>query len=266
MKLLSRFIHISDTHFAPPSYQTPHGIEHPSHGAERLIDALSVLPYAPDFILHTGDVAAEPVPAIYAEIQTSLNRLNVPIHYVKGNHDDPEALHALMKLPSARSQDHYARIIGEVKLVVLDSCGPLAGQKMPNGHVAPDQLDWLERELASSSETHPIVVAVHHPLLSLGYSEWHDRLMGTLNGHEVYQILRPYSNLIRVVLCGHVHQMTDVVQDGILYSAAPGSWIQYKTLPGQGMAAVRDSTGQPGYSLVTINDDSTVIQRFLVPG
>src|SRR5688572_17847026 len=92
-----RFVHISDTHIShDPNYILPEAKHTPAEGARALVDAINNLPFAPDFVLHTGDVAFDPEPAAYDTAAEIFSKLKFPIYYLTGNHDDWEGLQRRM--------------------------------------------------------------------------------------------------------------------------------------------------------------------------
>jgi 3',5'-cyclic AMP phosphodiesterase CpdA len=66
--------------------------------------------------------------------------------------------------------------------------------------VGPDQLAWLEKDLARLPPAAPIVVFTHRPLFDLRPDwEWF-----TTDGDEVMKALAPFENV--TVLYGHIHR------------------------------------------------------------
>ncbi len=61
-----RFVHISDTHINPdPQYGVYDGRPSTVEAARALVAEINALPFTPDFVLHTGDVAYDPDPDAY---------------------------------------------------------------------------------------------------------------------------------------------------------------------------------------------------------
>lgn len=262
-RVLLNFIHISDTHYAPPSYQGSYGRYHPQEGTQALINTLNALPYTPDFILHTGDVAYDPHPEIYAEIRSVFSALRVPVYYVVGNHDHSATLQqTLMNRATPQTPLYYETSVNDVRLLFIDTnTYDYAAVPPPAGIVSAEQLAWLAERLAQA-DPRPVIIATHHPLLKTHTSEWYDVFMNTRNGEAVHAVLKPHAPKIRGVFFGHVHQNISFVQDGILYSAASSSWVQFATHPHQDMQTIASPQADPGYSLVTVTEAGTIVQRF----
>ncbi|MCB9452940.1 MAG: metallophosphoesterase [Anaerolineaceae bacterium] len=257
MPPLLRFIHISDTHISPdPDYHreyTPHSAQ---EGARALVRELNALPFTPDFVLHTGDVAYNPDPDAYPTCRDILGAIRYPVYYLAGNHDDSAALQRIL----LRHEDvllpfHYTFAVNGVLFACVDSNGPA---EPPRGYVTDEQLAWLAGICAADDE-HPLVVAVHHNVLPVDVP-WLDDYMPMVNGEAFHAALLPAKDRLRGVFHGHTHQQTDTLRDGILYSSVASSWSQFHGWP-EMTHTTPDSGAEPGYNMVTITPDQTFIRR-----
>jgi len=257
-----RFVHISDTHYSAPDYKAPPSRIDPRTGVEKLIEQVNALPFMPDFILHTGDVAYDPYPDIYNEIKQVFSAFKAPLLYIPGNHDHSATLQTVLM---GRSEEdimyplYHAEVVNGVRLLFLDANNPKVPP--PAARVEQEQLAWLDEQL-NAKDPRPIVVATHHPLLKTGFSEWFDTFMMTHNGDTVHALLKTAADRIRGVFFGHVHQNLTFHRDGILYSSVNSSWTQFFTLPGQDMQTLNDLDADPSFNVVTVTDESTIIQRY----
>jgi predicted phosphodiesterase len=136
--------------------------------AAQLAVAARVKAFAPDLVLHTGDVIYESGapheldPAYFTPYRDLLDR--IPFYLSLGNHDVLTAngqplLDAVVLPVNAQegTERYYSFDRGGAHVVVLDSNSPLAAG-------AP-QRAWLEGDLASTSANWVFVV-FHHPLFS----------------------------------------------------------------------------------------------------
>jgi Icc protein len=257
--ILLRFVHISDTHYCSPDYERPPSRANPRAGTHRLVEQVNALPFVPDLILHTGDVAYDPYPDIYDEIKSVLAALKAPVIYIPGNHDHSGALQTvLMGRDTVKVPFYEAQTINGVRFICLDTNHPQVDP--PAGRVSDEQLVWLREQIAQD-DPRPIVVAVHHPLLKTHTSEWYDVFMMTENGDAVHEALLPAADRLRGVYFGHVHHSISFHRDGILYSAVNSSWTQFDVVPGQGMDTLNDLDADPSFNVVTITTDGLYIQR-----
>ncbi len=251
------FVHISDTHLHPDPAYHPGDYPFPLYDrATALVRQLQQLPFQPDFVLHTGDVAYDPDPAAYTTARVLLSQIPYPTYYVAGNHDEAAALQRfLLGQDDVLAPFDYTVEINGAQLIVVDSNGPAV---FPAGFVTPPQLEWLE-QLCAAPDDRPLIVAIHHNPLPVGIP-WLDEYMGITNGEDVHTALLPARRRLRGVFFGHVHQNLTIHRDGILYASALSTWEQLHAWPGQTDTVV-DEAAEPGTNVVTITRDQTFIRR-----
>lgn len=255
---LLTFVHISDTHIpADPAYALDYASIQPYEGARLLVDKINALPFAPDFVLHTGDVAYNPDPEAYTNCKDILSAIKYPVHYVAGNHDSSADLQRVMmgkNEPVAKL--HYTFEVNGVQFAVVDSNGPA---EPPRGFMTEGQLAWL-REICEADDARPLVIATHHNPLATGVP-WLDDFMAIQNGEAFHRALLPARGRLRGVFFGHVHQNLDIYRDGVLYCSALSPWTQYHAWPGLD-ETMPDMGAEPGFSIVTIAREQTFIRRY----
>ncbi|MBK8024860.1 MAG: metallophosphoesterase [Chloroflexi bacterium] len=255
--MLLRFVHITDTHIsADPHYNMPGASHTPMVGAQALVNKLKHLPFQPDFVLHTGDVAYEPDDSAYAAAKDILGQIPYPVHYLPGNHDSVTGLQRhLLGIADPREAYDTEFEVNGVQVITVDSNRPA---EPPRGRVSDAQLAWLEAR-CKADDPRPLIVAVHHNVLKVGIPWWDDH-MSLENGEEFHAALLPARNRLRGVFFGHVHQDTETYRDGILYSSALSSWYQIHASPGQ-IDTEPDRYAGPGFSVVTVTATTTFIRR-----
>lgn len=258
-----RFVHISDTHINPDTdYIKDYAQYTPIIGAQALVKAVNDLPFMPDFILHTGDVAYDPVPEVYPDVKAVLEALKAPVYYLAGNHDDAKAIQRVLMGRSADAIQDYLYYDFETKgvhVVCLDSNGPHE-PKHPSGTVTDEQLTWLD-DICSRDDERPLVVAVHHNVIPMGVP-WLDTWMKMENGEAFHDIVRQARARLCGVFFGHIHQNITTLRDGVMYVAASSSWCQFysHSIP-ENTNIAPDTTTNPGFNVVSISDKTTFIRR-----
>lgn len=254
-----RFVHISDTHINPnaePQYGSDDGRPPTIEAARALVAEINALPFAPDFVLHTGDVAYDPDPDAYEVCLDILSGINYPVYYLAGNHDHSPSLQRIMLGRNEPVPDlYYAFDMNGVQFICLDSNGPA---EPPAGSVSTAQLEWLSG-LCQADDERPLVIAIHHNPLPVGIP-WLDQYMGLRNGEALHQAVLPARHRLRGVFFGHVHQNLDIYRDGILYCSTLSGWYQLHAWPGM-VDMTRDYGAEPGYSVVMITPQQTFIRR-----
>ncbi len=254
---LLRFVHLSDTHIsADPHYNQDGAMHTPLIGAKALVHQVNALPFTPDFVLHTGDVAYNPDASAYETAREVLSAIRCPVYYLAGNHDSIEPLQRIM-LGAEQPQIpfDYEFAVNGVQIICMDSNRP---SEPPSGRVSDEQLAWLEG-LCSAPDDRPLIVAVHHNVLPVG-TPWWDDFMRMVNGEAFHRALLPARARIRGVFFGHVHQNVDTVRDGIPYFSALSSWYQLHNYPGATESEV-DRFANPGFNVVTVTRDQTYVRR-----
>jgi 3',5'-cyclic AMP phosphodiesterase CpdA len=188
------FVQMSDPHVGFSGPPNPTG----TRAFERAVERVNALPEPPDLVLFTGDLTHDTEDrAEHAERMRRFRQiaggLRVRVQKtVPGEHDaglDGGALFHEFFGASSYAFDHRG-----VHFVALDN----VSRAKPE--VGPEQIAWLERDLARFASTTPIVVFTHRPLFDLKPEwEWFTR-----DGDEVMKVLSRHENV--TVLYGHIHR------------------------------------------------------------
>lgn len=251
------FIHIGDTHIHyDPNFVGNCGKHSPYKSADALIRRINLLPFAPDFVIHTGDVAYAPLAETYEVVRKMFEELKYPLYFLAGNHDDARMLQDIvLKKRETSELWFYDFEVKGYQIACLDSN---ITSRPPSGSIGEVQLDWL-KQICNRSDDTPLIVTVHHNVLPVG-NPWLDQFMGISNGDEVHQILLSAKRPIRGVFHGHIHQNINVVRDGILYSSVSSSWCQFNMWPGMLEAHV-DEESNPGFNIVTVTENQVFVRH-----
>jgi 3',5'-cyclic-AMP phosphodiesterase len=257
------FVHISDSHIGSTAGYSRHGFR-PLPAAQRLVEIINQLPQRPDFVIHTGDVVTDPDPAAYRLAARTFARLQVPVYYVNGNHDQAAAIGRYLPMgPLTAAGDDPDRLsyIFEVKgyqFLVLDARGP--HEIDPHGHLPESQLALVAACARPAGP--PLSVFVHFPIWPLN-SPWMDDNMLILNGLELHEALRPAAGRLRGVFHGHVHQSMQTVVDGIQYISVASCFAQFAAWP-QDLDVCMDPGQPPGYNFVHLLPEQTIVHQHTI--
>ena len=205
------FLQISDTHigFSKPANPDPVAT------LKETIAKIKALPHQPDFLIHTGDISHLAKPEQFDLAQQLLGELNLPVHFVPGEHDivdgtDPRPY--IERFAKHASGDGwYSFDANGVHFVGLVNVVRLGDQGM--GTLGRDQLTWLKRDLAPLSSSTPIVVLSHFPLWAL-FPSWG---WGTADGLLAQTLLRRFGSV--TALNGHIHQVQRKVEGHMTFHA-----------------------------------------------
>jgi len=206
------FVQVSDSHI---------GFSKPWQPDTRVtlreaIARIAALPQKPDFILHTGDVSQLSKPDQFDDADQILKSAGLPVFYTPGEHDvlDEGGGKAFFARYGGgvsgggwHSFDH-----GGVHFVALVNVVNLKAGGM--GSLGPDQLAWLQRDLAGHGASTPIVVFTHIPLWAL-YPDWG---WGTDDAAQALRLLARFGSV--TVLNGHIHQVQQKVEGHVSFYTA----------------------------------------------
>lgn len=272
-KALITFAHISDTHLHPDPLHTPEYYNAASRApVYQLIHALNNFPAPIDFILHTGDVAQNPeTPEHYTVAKEVFSLLKHPIRYIPGNHDRIDSFQRdFWDIAGTEIKPHcdYEFEQNGVQFIMLDSTAPPIPEDVDPeeynfavGHMAPEQLKWVE-ERCNPDDPRPLVVAVHHHTIPLD-APWLDRI-GFANGLALHNILRTAQSRLRGVFYGHIHESVVTVREGVSYYSVQSGWFQTSTWHGAEEPR-RDPLANPGFNLVTLTETDTYVRYIRIP-
>jgi len=215
------FIQISDTHlFEDPQARLWDVAPDPM--LDRALHALGEIVQRAAFVLVTGDCSADGSPASYRRLAQKLSALNVPVHYMPGNHDDAATMSRVLLARDLKAGEKLSQTFEACgwRFILLDSS--IRGQE--SGGLGASQRAWLRESLAAAKGV-PTIVCVHHNPLPVG-SAWLDPMM-IADADGLLEILDA-SPHVRAVLFGHVHQVFEEQRDGTHYLSAPSTFFQFK--------------------------------------
>jgi 3',5'-cyclic AMP phosphodiesterase CpdA len=218
------FVQISDTHIGFGKDPNPKVAD----TLQSLVDKINALPSRPPFVLHTGDLTHLSKPEEFDTLQQILKGLKTDqIFYVPGEHDvfsdqGEEYLKRFGKGTQGKgwqSFDHNGTHYIGLNNVVAASSGPTPGSFKNGGNeglgaLGREQLEWLEKDVASLGASTPIVVFTHVPLWAV-YPQWG---WGTEDSEQALSLLKKFGSV--TVLNGHIHQVMQKVEGNVTFHTA----------------------------------------------
>jgi 3',5'-cyclic AMP phosphodiesterase CpdA len=219
---------------------------------EQVIEAVRALPNPVDAVVVTGDLTADGGEEDSLLARQLLDRFEVPVHVLPGNHDLRASLRSAFGLPGEGDEPiDYSVEVGELRLVVLDSIVP--GED--RGALAAEQLHWLEAELGKEPER-PAILAMHHPPLATGLPEWDAINLVAPERAALAEVVGRHPQL-RAIVGGHLHRVAASALAGCPVLSAPSTYLQL--LPDFDPPDFEDEdevvwTGPPGYALHVLLD------------
>ena len=206
------FVQISDSHMGFNKAANPNVVG----TLQAAVDKINSLANPPEFMLHTGDISHLSKPEEF-DIVDQILKSAVPkdVFFVPGEHDmlnDEGKQYLERYAKDAQVGGWYSfdrkgvHFIGLVNVLNLKAGGL--------GTLGPEQLQWLENDLARLKHSTPIVVFAHIPLWSI-YPEWG---WGTDDSAQALAFLKKFGSV--TVLNGHIHQTMQKVEGNITFHTA----------------------------------------------
>ncbi len=256
-RIMIRFIHISDTHIGPSKDFELQGVN-TYNPFQKVLEGIQSLPFQPDFIIHTGDIAADPDRQSYSLFASMVKDIHIPFYYVTGNHDESAMIKSELQIGEKEDlmTDNlvYRFEVSRRRFLVLDGRGPR--EIDPHGTISDEQFDIIDKEL---SKDQPLSIFIHFPLLPIDCS-WVDRDMLLFEGDRLHDLFAAHAEKINGVFFGHLHRGTTVIKDGVRYSSVASTCLQFGLLPGQDQPTFEDH--KRGYfNIVTIEDGKMVVKE-----
>lgn len=266
-------IHISDTHIGPTRGHTVRGAPVFAR-AEALVDAINRLPFRPDAVIHTGDVVADPDESSYALAEEVLSRLEAPVHYATGNHDDQAMMRAALTFGPHRSilggsdgdgepEDpicyRVEGLSGDIDLLVLDGKVPV--EEGPHGRIGEAQ---AEAVLAALSPERPAAVFLHYPLTPIG-SRWIDDHLLVKNGEDFQRRLsEKCGRRLRGIFSGHLHRGLQLYRNGVLQSGVSSPACEFTAGPRDDTCEILPGGPLP-FNHITFTPEATMVKSYHLP-
>jgi len=252
MAIPTLLVQLSDIHIGG----NENGLD-PIPRLEAVIEAVRSLPNRPDAVLVSGDLTDDGTEAGYRIAREMLTRLEAPLHVIPGNHDDRARLREAFRLPGVGDERvNYSVEVGDLRLVALDSIIP--GQDP--GDFPPEQLRWLDEELAAAPEV-PTLLALHHTPLSTGIPEWDEINLLAPQRDALAEVVARHPQL-RAIVGGHLHRVAVSTLAGCPVLAAPSTYWQVRPNFARDEVHTLDT---PGFAIHALRDGELASQVEAVP-
>ena len=205
----------------------------PSQDLQRSINDINANPNI-EFVVVTGDLSESGDRASLESIKQYLDQLRVPYYAASGNHETTWSESGVMDFSRVFGDSRFAFSHAGAYFIGFNS-GPVI--RMADGHVAPQDIHWLEHNLDSVSNAGdaPIFVFTHYPLRNGDVDNW----------YEVTDVLRQHN--VQCIMGGHYHRNLLFDVDGI------PNILCRSNLRGN------DSIG--GYTIISVTDSIRFYER-----
>jgi 3',5'-cyclic AMP phosphodiesterase CpdA len=210
------------------------------------VEAVRRLDARPGAVVVTGDLAEHGADAEYGLAHEALERLDVPVHVLPGNHDDRAALRRGFGLPSETAAVRYAADVGPLRLVCVDSTRP--GED--GGELDAAELGWLDETLGAEP-TRPTLLAMHHPPITTGTPAWDGIGIPAADRLALGAVLGRHPQVLGVA-AGHLHRAIVAAIAGRAVVVAPSTYVQARL--DLGATAIALGPDPPGFVVHALVD------------
>ncbi len=185
-----------------------------------------------DFVLINGDITESGDLPSLKKTSEILGRLNIPWFITSGNHETKWTPSGGTSFKNVFGNDKFSFEHKGYRFIGFNT-GPII--KMGDGHIYPQDYDWVENELQKTGENTPVFIITHYPLLKGDVDNW----------YEMTALLRKYN--VQAVLSGHYHR---------------NALLNYDQIPGiVSRSTLRANASSGGYSVFTISDSLHVAEK-----
>ena len=258
-------IHISDTHIGPTRAHNIRGANAYDR-AVALVEAINGLPFMPDFIVHTGDVANDPDPLAYALAAEVLSRLDAPVYFATGNHDDVAMMREALAfgpltplLPD--DSDKLCYRIENPKFDFLVADGKVSPAEGPHGFIDEEQSATI---IDAISGDKPTSIFLHFPLTPVG-SAWIDEHLLVRNGTDFQKALvEKAGKNLRGIFSGHLHRGLKLYRDGVLQSGVSSPACEFTAGPNDDFCDFL-AGGPIPFDHITFTEEATMVKSYSLP-
>ena len=171
-----------------------------------------------DRVLITGDLTDNGDVESYQLLKSTLEKYNLPIELMIGNHDNRENFEAVFPTCNKNENAHiqWVEDIEDYSLIHLDTlfAPPYDYPRSHAGYLCEERLSWLEYQLAKR-QAKRCIIFMHHPPHDVGF-----KAMDTIkliNGDAFYSVIEKFGN-VKHIVCGHIHRTIFGIYNDIPFS------------------------------------------------
>ena len=172
----------------------------------------------PDLLVATGDLAQQPVAAVYQRLRRYFSMLGCPVYTLCGNHDDTAMASRLLNQGNVNYCGDL--LLEKWHLIFLDTSQP----GRVEGELSASELLRLEQLLKHSAAQYAMIF-LHHPPLKID-SQWMDRIR-LKNSDALFAVIDRYPQ-VRALVFGHLHQQFEGARGEVRLIGTPSTSIQFE--------------------------------------
>jgi len=204
-----------------------------------------------DCAVFTGDLTQDHTELSYQHFVDAVEQaqLDIPIHFLAGNHDDRQLLTTFLIAPTFEANKTISNDCWQIQL--LDS-----KSDTPSGLVSQESLQALSSRIDKNK--FQLLMMHHHPVNVGYYIDKH----GLLNQNDFWQTITQLNEAnmnIKAIACGHVHRASQLSKHAVDIYTCPATSIQF------GDTKEKPSSIVPSYRLFYLESDGIITSEIMTP-
>ncbi|KTD23383.1 3',5'-cyclic-nucleotide phosphodiesterase [Legionella lansingensis] len=211
-------VQLSDLHFSGEKPLKNHP-KLPAEGLANVLKHIETTIPEEKIIILTGDLVADPDPALYQELASIFRTLPHTVAAIPGNHDSFEMMKEHFFGYNISSKTVLS--IGKWLNILLDSSH--SGLVKHSGRIINSDLEMLENTLTQHPNQH-ILIFLHHPPIAFGSEKFKKIILE--NAADFNSIVQRFEQ-VKAVIFGHAHTEFSLLRQKILYLSCPSTWAQF---------------------------------------
>ncbi|TAK74141.1 MAG: phosphodiesterase [Gammaproteobacteria bacterium] len=210
-----KIIQISDTHLFATEHLTMFGVK-TNIKLQEVIKNVTEEEIDADMIFLTGDISQDETFQSYQKAVHYFSKLNIPIYWIPGNHDNVTQMEAAFK-----SDIKFIRTeqlsLPNWDFIFLNTKKEGTGL----GYLSESDLQRLKNKLSITADKNIAIIMHHHPIE-----------VGTpLIDHYILQNKSEFWDIVagtqvKLIMCGHVHGDYKLKYQNIMIESAPATCLQ----------------------------------------
>ncbi|SNR32947.1 phosphodiesterase [Puniceibacterium sediminis] len=207
------------------------------------------------FCVISGDMVNHGTQVNYEALSQLLEKLDVPLLPMAGNHDDRKLFRKILSLPDSCMDEfiQFSVSTSSGLIVCLDT------QKSGSdaGELCGKRLDWLQNLLENTAEV-PVYIFMHHPPMAVGLPM--QDTDGLIDGDVFLDLVSNYE-CVKYLFIGHVHRPISGTVRGVPFSTMRSILYQAPApRPEWNWDTFKPSEEAPNIGIITISDSDVNLQ------
>lgn len=216
---ITKVIQITDTHLFTNDELEIYGIKS-NIKFKNIIDRILIEDINDtDMIFLTGDISQDETEQSYQKALDNLVKLNIPIYWIPGNHDNVSQMESVFKNAKNFIRTRTLRL-SNWNVIFINT--KIDG--VDEGYLSPSELDILKDEILKLPKNQKIAIVMHHHPAEVGTPLIDNYILK--NRNEFWNIVT--GTRVELIICGHVHGDYKFNYNNIMIESAPATCLQWK--------------------------------------